>query len=224
MLPEPLILDRPGSIRWAARRSDGSRSQTWLVKATTNQKNEDSVYIGSRQTMGDMKLSLHEGWWGFGFTGDFAKARGLAPGDRSRIVYEPNQNEVAAGWSRAAVVLTPSTTFSASLVEHTSSHIQWYEAPEPPLHLEWHVFLGEPDVALPTLPGAIDVGRMTVPSGRQVWVVGAEANLLPETEQTIEGAKQMIEAVTPRTTGPLAIASGDRAGVPLHVDLADAQP
>jgi hypothetical protein len=70
-LPPPLILTRPSVIRWETERSDAARSLTWRAEGDVNKSGEETIYFGTRQTMGDMKLSLHPGWWGYGYTGEF---------------------------------------------------------------------------------------------------------------------------------------------------------
>lgn len=52
--PDPVVLDRPGTLRWAAGQPDGPRSLTWSVIGG----GDDSVYVGTRSTMHEMKLSL----------------------------------------------------------------------------------------------------------------------------------------------------------------------
>ena len=101
--------------------------------------------------------------------------------------------------------------------------MQLYTAPTPPLHREWHLFIGEPDIPTPTLPGAIDVGRMSFPSGRTLWIVGANGPLKPSTEQLLNKTVEEISRHPALPAQPAAIASGDRDGVPFFVDLADAR-
>jgi hypothetical protein len=88
-LPPPLILRHPGVIRWEAQRSDGARSLTWRAEGSVNKKGEENIYFRTRQTMGDMKLSLHPDWWGYGYTGEFATARGLDPKNRHLSKFDP---------------------------------------------------------------------------------------------------------------------------------------
>jgi hypothetical protein len=69
---DPINLDGPGVIRWAAGDPNGRRSLTWVVKGA---RNDDSVYIGTRSTMHDMKLSLHPKHWRMAFNKDAAASQ-----------------------------------------------------------------------------------------------------------------------------------------------------
>ena len=191
---------------------------TWRAEGDVNEKGEETIYFGTRQTMGDMKLSLHPKWWGYGYTGEFAAARGLDSRNRHISEYDPRSREVAPGWARAAVAVSPSTYFSSRLPVKRSKLVRSYAAPALPLHREWHLFLGEPGVSTPPLVGAIDVGRMVFPSGRMLWIVGADVTLQPSTEQLVSRA---AEEICRDPAADWAIASGDRDGVPFFVDLAD---
>ena len=173
--------------------------------------------------MGDMKLSLHPDWWGYGYTDEFATARGLDPQNRHLSRFNPRLREVATGWARAAVVVSPSTYFAPGLAVHPSKPVQLYTAPTPPLHREWHLFIGEPGIPAPALTGAIDVGRMSFRSGRTLWIVGADVRLNLNTEQLLNRTVEQSY----RHPGPpdhrMMIASGDRDGEPFFVELADAR-
>ena len=83
--PSRVMLTGPGAVRWAARSEDGRRSLTWRIRGTTNKAGKDEVYTGTRQTMGDVKLSLHQADPANGFdnasilafTKEFAEATNL---------------------------------------------------------------------------------------------------------------------------------------------------
>ncbi|OBK72905.1 hypothetical protein [Mycobacterium sp. 1274761.0] len=58
--PEPITLESPGIINFAAGALDGPRSLTWTVKGHSNERGLDEIYISNRQTRGQIKLSLHQ--------------------------------------------------------------------------------------------------------------------------------------------------------------------
>jgi hypothetical protein len=219
MMSEPLKLDGPGTIRWAAGQPGGPRSMTWLVTAN---KNSDEVYLGARGLMKDMKLSLHASdIWRLALT-DPTK---YVPVGEDRVIdrWTPPP-EFATGWRRAAVIYTPSTTFAAPYNEPRPSDgvpIRWFAAPDRPYHLQFQVLLGDAGAPDATLEDALEVGRMTLTSGRQVRVVGAVITLSANLEQQIETARARASVDPKAAAGFGSGRWGD--GTPLFVDLANAR-
>jgi hypothetical protein len=216
-MSEPLVLDGPGTLRWAAGRPDGPRSMTWLVTANNN---SDEVYVGARGLMNDMKMSLHaSGNWRLALN----DPKKYVPVGADRVIgrWTPPP-EFATGWRRAAVIHTPSTTFAAPYKEPRTSDgapIRWFAAPEPPYHLQFQILLGDAGAPDATLEDALEVGRMTLTSGRQVRVVGAVATLSANLEQQIETARARA-SVDPKAAAGFGSGQwGD--GTPLFVDLAN---
>jgi hypothetical protein len=63
--PPSQILDRPGTIRWAVGSLGKPRSNTWNV---VGHGNTDDVFIGVRERIGDIKVSLHPATWRLAYT------------------------------------------------------------------------------------------------------------------------------------------------------------
>jgi hypothetical protein len=59
--PTPVQLRGPGVVRWAAGTENGPRSLTWRVAGVSNKSGKDDIYVGTRQTMNAVKISLHDG-------------------------------------------------------------------------------------------------------------------------------------------------------------------
>lgn len=221
--PEPVYLDGPGTLRWAAGRPDGPRSLTWSVIGG----GDGSVYVGTRSTMHDMKLSLHPNRWRMALT-DRAARNQLAP-DQDRVLTRWEiPAEMAPGWRLAAVIFTPSTTFREPFDEPSTSDrrpILWFPAPRPPEHLRFYVLLGDPetpDNGLTVNDVIGDVGRMTLKDGRRVWVIADFITMTDEHQQAIDGIRN-------RLAGQADAASvgwgwGEVNGAPNLLDLASVLP
>jgi hypothetical protein len=147
--PQPLKLSEPGTLRFAAGRPGGLRSLTWMVKGRTNEQGQDEVYIGTRQTMNDVKLTLHQADAGgrkavsrLAFTAEFAERAGK----EREVLYEVAEApEFAPGWRQAAVILTPSLSFGRFKEKplKKGKTIQWFTEPPLPEHIKFYVVVGE---------------------------------------------------------------------------------
>lgn len=125
------------------------RSLTWMVKGHTNEPGQDDVYIGTRQTMNDVKLSLHqadaegrEAVSLLAFTAEFAER----VGEKRTVLYDMAEApEFAPGWRQAAVILTPSLSFGRFKEKplKKGETIQWFTEPPLPEHLKFYVVVGE---------------------------------------------------------------------------------
>lgn len=110
--------------------------------------------------MAVVKLSIHEGYWRFAFTSE--SIHGLSRGAARQLTRFSPPDEIASGWRRAAVILTPTPTLGRPhATDESVSHddIQWWAAPPHYQHLQFHVFIGEPnadrDVVLKDVVGPV---------------------------------------------------------------------
>jgi hypothetical protein len=176
--PEPLKVSGPGALRFAAGRPNGLRSLTWRVEGRTNRRGQDEIYIGTRQTMKDVKLSLHqadgegrEAVSRLAFTAEFSKWTG---GKRTVLCEVDEAPEFAPGWRQAAVILTASFTFGSFNEKPLAKGeiIQWFAEPPLPDHLKFYVVVGEPGHCDLTLGDHVgEVGHMRLTNDRFVGVV-----------------------------------------------------
>jgi hypothetical protein len=202
--PEPRVLTgTKETLKWAVGSASGPRSQTWVVKADTNKRGQDSVFIGTRRHMGSLKLSIHESWWQIAFTKEIAPR--LPAGTERRLSRFTPPPEIAPGWRRAAVVLIPSTSLSedSDPSQAESGKVQWWPAPPTPDHLQFHILISEPS-ADPTIPfedGAGAVGIIRYGSHRSVAVL-ATTVVLNDAEREIVDFHQQ-EATRSRFEGPI---------------------
>lgn len=130
--------------------------------------------------------------------------------------------EMAPGWRLAAAIFTPSTTFREPFTEPRTKDggpILWFPSPRPPEHLRFYVLLGEPDAPGLTVQNVIgDVGRMTLQSGRRVWVVADAITMTDELQQGIDQIRgQMARQADANWVG---WAWGEVDGAPNLLDLA----
>lgn len=215
-------LDKPGTIRWASGSPDGPRSLTWQVIGA---RNSDDVYVGARGMMKDQKLSLHKsGVWRWAFTQPAAQ-KYLPPGDDPLVRRYPATDPIAPGWRHAARIRTPSTTFCPAFDEPRPKDrqpIRFFKAPDSPspLHLEYHVLIGDAGAAPLNAGPMFVVGGMPLTSGKWVWVIGTLWEMTDYTEQAITA---IFDLAAQHPEARAGIATGDINGVPQLIDLANIQ-
>jgi hypothetical protein len=218
---DALILDKPGTIRWATQRPDGRRSLTWQVFGS---RNSDDLYVYARGMMGEQKLSLHQsGVWRFAFTKPFA-TKNLPPEQDSLIQRYHETVPFTEGWRQGAVIRTPTHTLGGPFDEPPTSDgrpILLVPTPEPPKHLQYIVLLGDADTATTTLNDVFDVGRMTLRSGKRVWIV---AQAWEMNDSTLAAIAKLRATAAKIPGGRVGIASGDADGVPLFLDVRGLDP
>jgi hypothetical protein len=134
--------------------------------------------------------------------------------------------ELAPGWVHAARIRTPSTTFSTTISEKRPSDkqpIRFFKAPDLPLHLEYHVVLGDSAAqdANVRATEAITVGRMTLKSGMRVLIMATFWEMDAQSKQVIDSAKENAAKGAPGNTGFVV---GNADGVPTLLDLAAVKP
>ncbi len=225
--PPPVILDRPGTVRWAVGNHEGPRSSTWRVEGVSNKRGRDDFYVGTRQTMKAVKVSLHDADRErgcppatiFAFTKEFTVANGLA----ERWSLNLGQTtEVAPGWRHELTVATPTTTFGvfneAPPLRRAES-IQWWVAPPHPWQLCFHFYVGEPGCCAVTLDFHVgEVCRMPLANGRCLWVV---AQCEPMADTVGEAIRERVARLPPEPNHvyPFTLLKND-GGVPVLLDLA----
>ena len=185
-----LTLQQPGTIRWATGHPDSPRSLTWTVVGA---RNSDDVYVGTRGLMGAAKLSLHQsGVWRLAGTPRRGKNANFREEFRLIERYEAT-TELAPGWVHAVRIRTPSTTFRPAIAERRprdKQPIRFYPTPDLPLHLEYHVVLGDSAAQVATVNDAITVGQMALTSGKRVWIIAAFWEIDEVTQQVIDLANE----------------------------------
>jgi hypothetical protein len=149
-----------------------------MVKGRTNEQGQDEVYIGTRQTMTDVKLSLHQAdakgrkaVSRLAFTAEFAERAGK---EREVLYVMAEAPEFAPGWRQAAVILTPSLSFGRFKEKPLDKRetIQWFTEPPPPEHIQFYVVVAEAGACDLNLTYHIgEVGHMRLANGRFVGVV-----------------------------------------------------
>jgi hypothetical protein len=218
-----VTLQTPGTIRWATGKPEGPRSLTWTVVGA---RNSDDVYIGTRGLMGAAKLSLHEsGVWRFAFTPSGAAKVNLSCEEDRLIERYAATSDLAPGWVHAARIRTPTTTFRGAIPESRPKDkqpIRFYRAPDPPHHLEYHVLLGDSagEQNL-TVNDSFTVGKMTLTSGKRVWIIASIWQMDEASQSVIDLANQNAANGKPGDTG---FASGNADGIPIFLDLAAVRP
>src|SRR5271169_680976 len=212
-------MQQPGTIRWATGHLDGPRSLTWTVVGAHN---SDNVYVGPRSLLGTAKLSLHQsGVWRFAFTAQGAKKVQLSDEEDRLIERYEATTELAPGWVHAVRIRTPSSTFRPAMSERRPSDkqpIRFYKTPDLPLHLEYHVVLGDstaPEAIVPVTE-AITVGQMTLTSSKRVLIVATFWEIDEATQQVIDLSNENAAKGAPGSTG---FASGNADGIATFLDL-----
>jgi hypothetical protein len=138
--PECVVLDHPGVVRFAAGSETGPRSHTWRVEGVSNASGHDDIYVGTRRTMKDVKISLHdakppkhaEPATILAFDKRYADKKQM---ERKMIVPMARTAPVAPGWRRELEILTPTTTFGTFAETpplKPGEVIQWWTPPPHP--------------------------------------------------------------------------------------------
>lgn len=227
LIPPPSQeLDKPGTIRWAVGTPEEPRSHTWSV---VGHPTADDVFVGIRDHMHVIKLSLHESKWRMTYT-EQAAARHVAPGE-DRVVTRWNQPpEMAPGWRHAACIVITTSNLGYGYPEKRvrgGGRVSWFPPTFPRSGLRFDVMLSLPGCGQLSVGNIIgEVGRMTLRSGAGVWIVGTEfrttrkyeAELAELRQEVYELAKGEPAAVRGWGWGEI----GD--GVPQLVDLSNVLP
>ncbi len=220
--PAPQVLDRPGTIRWAVGSPHGPRSHTWSV---VGHQNADDVFIGLRERMGHMKLTLHRSKWRMAYTEQ--EAEKLLPGDQDRVVSRWEQpRELAPGWRRGALIMITTSNLGPGYPEKRvkgGGKVAFFPAAREGWAMRFDVLLGEPSRRKLMINCVGEVGRMTLTGGVEVWVVATEVPVKAEHERRLAELRSLphsFESV-PDDAEVRGWAWGwsDEDGAPFLVDL-----
>jgi hypothetical protein len=172
--PHPQVYDRPDTIRWAVGSPVGPRSSTWNVVG--NAKTDD-VYLGVRDRIGEIKVSLHPVKWRLAYT-ELGQTRYGTDGiDRVLFRWE-KPPEFHPGWRRGATVVFAHSNLGAGYPEKPVKQgvVAFYPVRQAGWGLRFDLMLGAPsrDDNVVVEGAAAEVGRMTLSSGVMVWIVVTE--------------------------------------------------
>lgn len=224
--PEPVVLDGPGAVRFAAGSESGPRSHTWRVQGVTNASGHDDIYVGTRRTMRGVKISLHDAkpprypepatvftWDEWDADNNRTRKMSISMGRTA---------PVADGWRLELDILTPTTTFGTFAEGpplKTGEVIQWWAPPPPPEQLSFHLYVGDADSPRATMTNHIgDVCQMALSHGRRLWIVAQSTPMADAVRQEIEQHVASLP-VDPKLLHPFTLRKeGD--GVPVLLDLA----
>ncbi len=224
-VPPTQVLDKPGTIRWAVGSEAGPRSMAWNFVGHTT---ADDVFIGLRERMHEVKLSLHSVKWRMAYTEQGRKARLPEGVDRVLTRWE-HTPELLPGWRRGATIVFARSNLGAGYPEKRvkgGGAVSFYPLPAEGWGLRFDVLLGAPerDENITILDAAADVGRMTLASGAVVWVVASEVPVDPMYEAGLADLRQ--NAVAAYGGGPevrgWAWGNADEDGGPILIDLSNA--
>jgi hypothetical protein len=230
LVPPPRVdfgPDRTLSFRVADEH--GRCSSTWWVKT---HKSKRDVFLGTRGSNDDMKLSLHGlDCWRIAWTSE-AVARDPSLGKRELLGFNPPP-EFAPGWRRALSIVVPSTSLmrqvDGSVATGTDKIATW---PAPPLGFAIRFDLAlsdrKPSDLAVIAVGA--VGSVAFTDGGVVAVIGDQLDTSASEElwrQEREALRLHMERESPGSLDPTYVHSVHKWGtskdgqIPLLLDLGD---
>lgn len=222
--PRPVFFDGPGTLRFVVEAVDGRRSATWSV---VGHANTEDVYIGLRQVMSEIELSLHSRTWRLALTAH--GARNL-PAGQDRVLYRWHPTEeLAPGWQRAFTLMIPTSSLSFVPPEKKpkgGATVAVFPAPHGDWALRFDTLLGMPERGKLIVNDAVaEVGSMTLSSGKVVWVVASEVQLKPAYRQRLREiraeshAGSLAQGIPDQRTWAWGVDDND--GGPTMVDLGE---
>jgi len=231
--PDPLMLSTAGYLRFALGSPSGPRSTIWTVFGS---KHTDDVYIGARDTLQWVKLSLHQsGKWRRALTSVEAERRKL-PDDVDRVMARWEVPEpISEGWTHAASIAIPSSSIQMDpppFKRPKRGGINFYEIDPRSHHLRFEILIKNADAPELRVENVhAQVGRMELPSGGCVWVNATEYMAVnDQAEADIENLRRLAHAnyvseidsdSSPEDGKPAGLAwgSSDDNGRPVIIDL-----
>ncbi len=218
--PTPLLFPRDRTLRFRVQGPGALASRTWSVIA---HKNTDDIYVGLRDRMRDMKLSLHRQTWRLALLGEAAQR--LPPGvDRVLSRWSPTPT-LAQGWQRAATIVVPTSSLAPEPPLPGRAKFSVWPAPKLGWGLRFDVLLGRPDrEGLTVNEAAGEVGRLETTSGAVAWVVVTERPIDTGYEAVLQEIRQETASRAPSgLPAPRAWAWGndDDDGGPVFFDLGE---
>ena len=157
------------------------------------------MFIGPRNRMDVMKLSLHEVKWRISYT-EQAAERHLPEGVDRVVTRWEHPPELASGWRHGAVIMIATSNLGPGYPEKKvkgGGEVAFFPAPGEGWAMWFDVLLGAPDHSALTINGCVgDVGRMTMSSGAVVWIVANEVPVDAEYEAGLaELRRRSVESV-----------------------------
>lgn len=185
LVPPPAQVVKPGkTIKWAVGDLAGPRSQVWSVKG---HKRTDDVYVGARNRMDEVKLSLHRDKWRLAYTAE-AAPRLVKSGEDRVLLRWPVTPELTPGWRRGVTILVAASMLGPAVEgeDVADRNIAWFPAPLLGRGLRFDVLLGDPGAGVLTVNDcAGEVGRTVLATGKALWVVATEVDLAGDYEQAL---------------------------------------
>lgn len=225
--PPPQMLDRPGTIRWAVGSPEGPRSQTWNV---VGHEKKNDVFVGLRDRMANIKLSLHPAKWRLAYTRQ-AGPEYVEEGQDRLIARFDKPDELSPGWRHGCTIVITNSNLGLGPFQEKKvkrGEVAFFPAPDDPFGLRFDLYLGQPDAtgSLTFNDSVGTVGMMTLRSGLRVGIVAHE---VPVNDVYEAGLKQLRESAS---TG-LSAEDGARGwafgpsqddGAPVVIDLSNLGP
>lgn len=227
--PEPAPLKPGSTLRFRVSDPErGLESSTWSLAGS---KRSGDLYIGGREIMSDLKLSLHES----GITRMAWTSRGAVtrvPRGADRLISRWETSEpLPAGWRVGMRLTISDSALSPMLPPLPTARVRPIRslAPPGPGHVvDVRVLLGEPEGGGIRVEGEMEeVGRMLLGDGTRVFVVATKAPTSREREANLVAIRrQALAAGAAQRPVPRAFAWGtdDSTGVPVLIDAGDPRP
>lgn len=213
--PEIQNVGPGGTIRWAVGRPEGPRSGTWNITTAANSRD---VFIGARETLGAVKLTLHPTMWRLAHLEKYAEAN-LPPGQDRLIRRWPPAPEAVQGWRPALFVLVGSSLLGPPRPEKAPKRgtIAWWPDPGPGGLVSFKLLLGAPQRP-PMLagPGMYAVGTAGLSDGHQVYLLAQYGPAGEGFERSVQERRAHV-AQSPSDAGPWAWSTTGE-GVPSMLD------
>jgi len=156
--PDPLYLDRSGTLRWAAGQPNGPRFADVERDRRRRQRVRPHPVNDARY-----EAQPSPNRWRMAFTERAARKSCCAePGSRADTLGASCRD--GTGLAACCGDLDASTTFRGPFAERRTKAglILWFPAPRPPEHLRFYVLLGEPEA-----PGGLTVAGWRAPRTRR---------------------------------------------------------
>lgn len=216
------------SLRFAAGSQDHPRSSVWTMVSSTK---KDDIYVGTRQSMRMMKLSLHaSGIWRYAFT------------QASGAVFEDTGDRVGGrwvrplaftkGWIQGPSIVIPHTGTDDLLTELDESRSKatvWIPGPAEGWALHFTLLLADETVRstspAPISDGDVKVGGLARPKGRSVWIYARDVSMEEEQADWVSGfaadMKITYEHERPEKvySSVFVVNSSDTGGLPAIMEI-----
>lgn len=221
--PEPQVFTgNRRELKWAVGEANSARSSIWKVKAHSRTTDgQHNVYVGTKEQMHAVKLSLHEPTiWQIGYDREYFGRRWPGKKRQPFQSFEP-PSDIANGWKHATVILIPTTSLvkRRHLTAQEAAVIQWWPPPPASDHLQFHVVISEENsdesIVVNDMAGAVGCIRFG-----SHWAVTVLATTIPLNDQEhalIERERQEARAKNAESAIAWGVVEDD--GTPHLIDL-----